>query len=72
MLTNEAVLKLLDQVYKTVNDNDYFGVISLDLCEAFDIADHGVLLTKLYDYSVRGLSLILLKSYLSDRFQLFL
>ena len=68
-MTNDAIIKVLDKAYKTVNDNDYFGVISLDLFKAFDIVDHSVLLTKLYNYGIKGLSLNLFKSYLSDRFQ---
>ena len=50
--TNDAFIKLLDQTYKTVNDNNYFGIISLDLCKAFNTVDHSVLLTKLYDYCI--------------------
>jgi hypothetical protein len=44
-------------------------MVSLDLAKAFDTLDHQILLHKLNNYGIRGVTLALFKSYLENRMQ---
>ena len=61
------LLHFLDQVYKGLESGQKVEVIYTDFEKAFDKVDHGVLLSKLYHYGVRGKLLKLIESYLKDR-----
>ena len=45
-------------------------VIFLDVKKAFDCVDHDVLVKKMYYYGIRGLTLKLFQSYLTNRTQI--
>ena len=45
------------------------AAIVLDLCNAFYLINHDLLIAKLHTYGLRGTSMKLLKDYLSKRFQ---
>ena len=64
-----ALIKLIDQWLKAIDDGDFTGVIYLDFKKAFDLVDHLILLQKLQIYKVSHSSCIWFKSYLSDRLQ---
>ncbi len=55
----------LDSMYR----NEFCGILFVDLCKAFDLVDHDILLQKLELYHVNQDALQWFKSYLSDRKQ---
>lgn len=67
--TEVAILELVDEVSKTLDDKLSAGSIFLDLSKAFDTINHQMLLKKLESCGLRGLPNALLQSYLSDRIQ---
>lgn len=67
--TFTAASELVDQIYGAIDNKRISGVLFLDLKKAFDTIDHSLLLRKLEYYGIRGSSLDLLKSYLSNRHQ---
>ena len=64
-----ALLKLIDQWLKAIDDGEIIGIIFLDFKKAFDLVDHVILLQKLQCYKISNLSCNWFKSYLSHRFQ---
>ena len=67
--TEQAVLDLLYNIVLALETKDEACLIFLNFPKAFDTVNHNILLSKLEYYSVRGLPLKLMKSYLSDRTQ---
>jgi len=66
--TAHAILDVASSTYDNINNNEYTGLIMLDLT-AFDTVCHKELLTKLSHYGIRGKAFDLLHSYLSNRQQ---
>ena len=64
-----AILDLVNNVTKAINNNMYTVGIFMDLSKAFDTIDHNILLSKLYNYGFRGVSYEWFKNYLTNRKQ---
>ena len=52
-----------------LNEDNTIGVLLIDLCIAFDLVDHDILIKKLKIYKCKLSSLQWFKSYLSNREQ---
>ena len=64
-----AINSFSNDVYKAFDNREFVLSIFLDLAKAFDTVDHGILISKLEHYGIRGNTLNLFKSYLSNRTQ---
>ena len=67
--TEYAALDVINKIYKTLDNNNCSLNIFLDLSKAFDSLDHTILLKKLNYYGIKGKSLELFESYLTNRKQ---
>ena len=67
--TETAILQFTSNVYQYLEKKHYLVGVFLDLSKAFDTLSHKILLKKLSHYGVRGLSLKLFESYLTNRSQ---
>ena len=65
--TDDAIYELTSLLYSSIDSNKKALAVFLDLAKAFDTVDHQLLLRKLEDIGVRGESLKLFKSYLTNR-----
>ena len=68
--TEDAVLKLVEYFYDTLNSKMSSINIFIDFKKAFDTIDHVILARKLEAYGVRGLPLKLFVDYLLNRKQI--
>ena len=55
--TEHAILELSDKISKAIDKGEYTIGVFLDLSEAFDTVNHGILLKKLQHYGIRGICL---------------
>ena len=66
--TENALLCILDNIYKSIDNLQLTTVVCLDISAAFDTISHSTLLQRLYeDFGVAGMPLDWLRSYLSNR-----
>ena len=63
-----AILKITDDMQKSIQQGHNVVMVLLDSSAAFDTIDHKILIQRLQDeYNITGDALQLIKSYLSDR-----
>ena len=67
--TNMALMILVDNLIKSLENGEYVLGVFLDFSKAFDTVDHSILLSKMYHYGIRGVAFELFQSYLADRQQ---
>ena len=67
--TQYALMRLIENWKRILDDQGFAGVILLDLSKAFDTINHELLIAKLHAYGFQKEALLLISSYLSDRLQ---
>ena len=67
--TNHAFTSLTEMIRKAFDEDTFACGVFIDLQKAFNTVDHGILLSKLNHYVVRGASYQRFKSYLTGRQQ---
>ena len=68
--TQDAILDLVENMYKSLNFKKYYISASIYLKKAFDTIKNNILLKKLQLYGIRGLANKWIQSYLTDMRQL--
>ncbi|CAG9813983.1 unnamed protein product [Phaedon cochleariae] len=64
-----AALSVKEKIVDGLEQGYHMGITLCDLSKVFDCVSHEILLEKLNYYVVRGVTLSLIESYLSDRFR---
>ena len=67
--TDHALIKLIDSIYDSFNQNRYVLGVFTDSSKAFDTVDHNILFDKLNSYNIKSNSLKWFLNYLSNRKQ---
>eukprot|EP00102_Acyrthosiphon_pisum_P014634 XP_008184780.1 PREDICTED: RNA-directed DNA polymerase from mobile element jockey-like [Acyrthosiphon pisum] len=67
--TSKALQYIVSNIHKKLDEGDFVIGIFLDVKKAFDSVDHNLLLKKLENYGIRGVSNNLIKSFLTNRNQ---
>ena len=60
---------MYDKISTAIDDGEFTLGIFIKLSKAFDTLNHEILLTKLGDYGIRGITLAWFKSYRYNRHQ---
>jgi len=69
LTTENAIFKLINEIYNSLNNKMRIGSVFCDLQKAFDTVNHEILLNKLQYYGIKGKAKTLLESYLQNRYQ---
>ena len=64
--TQQALLPLIENWKKILDNKGFAGAVLMDLCKAFDMINHDLLAAKLHAYDFSNDSLKLLYSYLQN------
>ena len=64
-----AIVKLVDQIYKSFEKDRYTLGVFIDLSKAFDTVDHTILIRKFEMCGIKGIPLACFHSYLTHRLQ---
>ena len=67
--TDHALIKLIDSIRDSFNQNKYTLGVFIDWSKAFDAVDHNILIDKLNSYGVNNNSLKWFSSYITNRKQ---
>lgn len=67
--TENAVLKLSEQIIQNLDNSRKCLAVFLDLAKAFDTVSHRILIDKLYDSGIRGPALEVIRNYIQNRTQ---
>ena len=67
--TQQALLSLIENWKKILDNKGFGGAVLMDLSKAFDTLNHELLIAKLHAYGFQRDSLRLLYSYLTNRWQ---
>ena len=67
--TQYALLSLVEKWKKNLDNKGYTGAVLMDLSKAFDTINHELMITKLHVYGFSRDALMLIFSYMSDRWQ---
>ena len=67
--TSQAIAEIADNLRNAIDNNLYSCGVFLDFSKAFDTVNHTILLKKMEQYGIRGVSLQLFANYLANRQQ---
>ena len=67
--TINAITEITDYIYSSLDNGNYVLGLYLDVSKAFDSVCHEILLSKLYNYGIRGKMHTWFSNYLSNRKQ---
>ena len=67
--TNHALIDIVEQIKKNMENNLYTCGVFVDLEKAFDTVNHEILIKKLEHYGIKGMYNDWIRSYLSNRSQ---
>ena len=67
--TEHAIIKVVDQIYKSFEKDHYTLGVFINLSKVFDTVDHTILIRKLEMYGIKGINLVTFRSYLTNIMQ---